>query len=248
MLCSTKYDPELITKINLLSAHYMMEGRYAEAEKISQRARTIADRNPNRPRVPGGNQGGAALYLMQRKFPEAEQAYREAHSIDLKIDPAYRYCHEGNFEQGLGLVEFEKNNLNAAEAHFVAAQRFHQSRPNCLCVELPRDTFLLGLVEERKGEMDAAIKYFQETVNILQKHPSNNPSLSVVPTEHLISLLQKNGKYSSAKSLKASVNKIRAQHPEWQTISNPDPERHFRICGALPFSIEIIPTRTVRLF
>lgn len=248
MLCSTKYDPELITKINLLSSHYMMEGRYAEAERINEKARIVTERNANRPKVAGFNLGSSPVYLMQKKFEQAEKAYQEGLKEDLSADPKHSDFYQALFERRLGLIQFEKSDLDAAEAHFKKASSLHRNYPQQTYADLALDNFLLGFAEEQKCNPKSASEYYEKALSGYKMCAQSTPSQIVLCMEHLSAALKKQNRYQEANSLSIMASKLRTQHREWTAISNPDPERHFRICGSLPFPIDIIPTRTVTLF
>ena len=250
MLSSDEYDPVLITKMNLLAASFTMQGHYADAIRINHDTQVVNDRFPNRPRVVGYDNGGpSSLYITLNKFELAEKARRDGFQIDCRLDPSHKGNLKGILERDLGTIQFEKGDLDAAESHFITARKIFRDYPKSACEEYAFEGLFMGLIQERKKNYNSAVQYFRESLDIYRKCPNSVPARKVLCMEHLADDLQISHKGKEAKDLRLHASKIRAQHPEWRSVSNPDPEKHLLLFGTFPYSIDIMPTRTkVNLF
>ncbi len=242
ILGTDKYDPILVPRINLLTVKYYMQGQYAQAEQLKHKALIGIYRDPKKSSLHIATGEMANFLLLQKKFAEAQKYYRDALVLNNKIDPLNKVCHEGTLDRQLGTIEFEKQNWNAAEAYLIAATKLHLNSKADR--EIAFDSYVLGLIEDKKGNIPASTQYFQESLRLGKILSFPNPSLLAMSAEHLATELNKQHNESTAKVSVIYANTIRGEHPEWRQVSNPDPETFFLVSGELPFPTDTIPTRT----
>jgi tetratricopeptide (TPR) repeat protein len=228
ILKSNKYDENLITKINTLETSCLMQGRYSEAELLQQTSLKIINRDSAKVALPMWLYQNGAIFLAQKKYSQAEACYTTIlNSAKQPMDNQF------------GLVQMLEGNFERANTLYLGALKHDEQCGG----NIGFDKYCLGIIQERLKHTDLAIKYFNESLSLYKGGKYGSPDRIVMVLEHLARNLQLQGKRQMAHNLEIQANTIRAQHPEWTKVSNPDTETFFLIWSMLPFPIEIIPTR-----
>jgi tetratricopeptide (TPR) repeat protein len=249
-----KWDPQYMSKMNVLTGYLASKGRYSEALPYAEKTLAYLEQNKKDGDDTMAYLSLGSFYTAANYYAQAESAF--AHSLQLyrakRADPSYNnYV----FDSGFAAVKLEKGELDAARSIYLKiknATEVAEKAARKLDLAIARVDILLGVLETRAGNLDKAEQYYRASIDCFNKNPDStkpplnpgvNDSIVVFASEHLASVLQHmHGDIGLIRSLREQAAKVRIQHPEW-LINNPDPEKFFVIWGCLPYRVDLLPTK-----
>lgn len=248
-----RYNEKLASRFSLFTTYLYHQGRYREAVPIMEKiVQYLQFTNPKAKNVIAFNyQVLANAYLGVHDPIKAEAACNQA----IRLEPN-DLNQKALMERKIGQAKSEENRSADAIDSCTHALNVHNT-----CTPGPNlhsgwDAFVLGLIQQRTGNLIAAGQCYQNSLGYFDKcaaanssHP--NPvdlvcieSGQVMAAESLARIVGQRGDKALSDSLVKRAQKIRTHHSEWNASRNPDAVDFYAIWGYLPFPIELIRTRS----
>jgi tetratricopeptide (TPR) repeat protein len=247
-----KWDPQYMSKLNMLTGYLASKGRYSEALPYAEKSLAYLEQNRK-------DDDDFLAYLSLGTYCTAANSYAQAENAFAQSLQRYRAKHGEPpssyvLDTGFAAIKLEKGDIDAARSLYLRAKKSETAAKAAVKLELAiaRVDILLGVLETRAGNLDKAEQYYRASIDYFNKNPGStknplnpgfNDSIVVFASEHLASVLEHmHGDIGLIRSLREQAAKVRIQHPEW-LINNPDPEKFFVIFGCLPHRVDLLPTK-----